>query len=421
MHRSSADGVLTTSLAEDVVSLVDTQRNVLQGFLTASKLWKTKTGNALFVDGLRYILQCLKATHIQRNPLFTSTLEGCCEAANDFLRLAEKMESLYAHIQQETSILSEGKDDSLEADWNAFGVQLNQDAVAAAERTQVFIMRAINRSSIPAKFFSRAWEEDWTHNEVTTSLIKAVESYLIDVRYFLCNEYLYHKALVTTCKAVVCFYVRCLVEKADSVSRRRRNPDRYGQTGEKKPFGNAKRALIRMMDDIVMMKDYFLGKTGGSMAIDRILNNEIYVLELIHECLDAEDEHSIENFLVVIHKRTGADALVTRHFVADLWLLVSNHEGRKQIDETLVMMERDLSMVSAGMRELTGKQKSELSFVRLDEMLRAMYEDRIVQGALPVCWTCLPKVESTDGNEIVSKKLRAITRSFAEIGLKKHH
>jgi len=55
------------------------------------------------------------------------------------------------------------------------------------------------------------------------------------------------------------------------------------------------------------------------------------------------------------------------------------------------------------------------SFVRLDEMLKAMYEDRLVHGALPACWMCLPKEEVDVGGDIVAKKIRKLTRNLAEL------
>jgi hypothetical protein len=274
-------------------------------------------------------------------------------------------------------------------------------------------MHAVNRTRLPSALFSVSWEDAWTHNEVALKLVDAVDNYLVNIERFLGNELLYNKTLVTACRALVCFYVRCLVEKADSVSRRRRNRDRLCHAGEKRPFQYPKRALIRMLGDIHVLKEYFLGKAKENTAVTRIVSNEIYILELIHECLDANDADFLENFIVVIHKRTGADTLVTRHFVADLFLLMNQE---RQLQQTVSLLQQDLHMVSQGMKERKSEKKVELSLVNLDEMLRAMYEDRIVQGTLPLCWTCLPKVEAEDGSsEVVSAQIRAITRGFVDL------
>jgi hypothetical protein len=43
-----------------------------------------------------------------------------------------------------------------------------------------------------------------------------------------------------------------------------------------------------------------------------------------------------------------------------------------------------------------------IPFGQLDEMLKALYEDRVAQGLLPLCWMCLPRgsnsFDSEDGN-----------------------
>lgn len=433
VHRSNSRGVLSSSLAEDVVSLVDTQCHVLQGFLTATRLWNTRTGTAIYVDAVTFVLQCLSSTQQRQKPLFMTTLEDCCEAANDFYRLSNKMEALLDQVVDEHSFLrsirglEDATDDAspearLVRVWSDFAAATNRDAVMAAERAQVFILRSLNlQTTVPADLFSRSWEDVWTHNEVASNLVTHVESYLVDIQRYLCNDDLYRKALIITCKAIVCLYIRCLVEKAEAVSRSK--IDGIGRK-RSKPFKSAERALIRMMDDIIIIKEFFAEKAKGNTALSRILANEIYVLEVIHECLDANDENSVETFIVVIHKRTGADTLVTRHFVGDLWtLIVKEKQQWGKIDETLLMMQQDLHMVSTHMKaqsSLTGdKKKSELSFVRLDDMLKAMYEDRIVQGTLPVCWHCLPK-EHTEGKKIVSRKIRAFTRSLTEMKWSKH-
>jgi hypothetical protein len=144
-------------------------------------------------------------------------------------------------------------------------------------------------------------------------------------------------------------------------------------------------------------------------------------LELIHECLinTEVDDDSLESFIVVLHKRTGADALVTRYFLEDLWLLVARREELRLIDETMVVLQPDLRMVTTRLKETAPKNASDVSFVKLDEMLRALYEDRIAQGALPLCWTCLPKVE-TEGNKLVANRIRKLTRSLADIRWKKY-
>jgi hypothetical protein len=424
VSRRSSSGYLTTSLAEDVVSLIDTQRSVLKDYLKTSELWTrqgneicvdglTQQGNTIYIDCLLYIFGCLLEEQHRNRPLFLVSLEECCAAANDFLRLSEKFETLLEQLLAEAPlfIVPDSREAAVRNKGSAYILQLSQDSVYAAERAQVFIMRAVNQTMVPSNLFTAAWEDDFTNNELISHLIRTVDGFLLKIEEFLATDTLYNKALIITCKAIVCFYVRCLVEKADSVSRRRRNRGRIGMLGERKPFRSPKRALIRMFHDIRLIKEYFVEKASAPMT--RIIKHEVYVLEVIHECLDADDANSLENFILIIHKRTGSDMLVTQHLVGDLWLLVAN-EAIPHIGPTLTHMQPDLQMVTQATKQRQEEQNLELSWVSIDEVLRSMYEDRIVQGALPICWACLPKIEQPIGNAAVGERVRAITRTIKE-------
>jgi hypothetical protein len=543
VSRTRANGALGTSLPEDVVFLFETQLSVLQEFLrnqpapssisssssagttiiarindddnTAnhepSSLWETARGQELYCDATLAILECLIHTQKCVRPVFLSTLEHCCEAANDFVRLSDKMEQLLASFE-----LAQAKDDDDDnnagADgsgpnrvatvWNEYVALLAQDAVGAAERTHVFVIRDFvawhqhgrhrrhpprgrfggdnknNNVTTPATLFSYQWEVECTNNEIITSLLEDVcdRDYWSRIRRYLDADVLRNKALVALCRAVVCYYVRCLVERADSAVRgrhqnhqmlRRRAKEVLGmgqrlrgrQGGHHGGMGgggggflHSGRALRRMKDDIAIIKQYFVSKAHGNTTLTRILSNEVYILELIHECLEAasdlgqeedrdggsnnnsndSDHLFLDSFIVVIHKRTGGDALVTRHFVGDLFLLVNHQERPLQ----LTVLQQDLHLVTMRMEEVKRtkdgaggdpknaakkkKNSAELSLVSVDQMLRAMYEDRIVQGMLPLCWTCLPKVEAGDGGmELVSAKIREITRGVADLRMKR--
>lgn len=414
--QSETNGTLTTSLAEDIFSLLQLQERVLAGFLVASKLLKTRKGCSMLVTGLLSILTSLQQTQQRHKILLLTTLEDSCAAANDFWRISEMMEGFSDHLMQTYPFLANAEDE-----WPAASVrrlaadlvrQFSLDAVHAAERVHVFGMRSMNQSKIPTDLFSPSWEHDWTHNEVMSAMVETLEDYLADCRVYLATEFLYHKAVVVCSRAAVCCYIRCLIEKADTVTRRRRHRERP----KGKPFGSRKRALIRMQDDIHMLREFFCDKAVGSGALKRIVMGEISVLELIHECLGVTDSASLETFIVVIHKRTGADSLVTRYFVGDLWLLVAKKSGQRQVDLALATLEPDLQMVSNGMKERSPKERSaEVSFVCLGDMLRAMYEDRIAQDVLPICWPFLPKIEQAEGTKIVTEKVRVLTRNIAEL------
>jgi hypothetical protein len=405
---------LTTSLVEDVFTLLHTECSVLADLLKAEGLRDTRSGAVVYADGLAHVLRSLQQTHINCRLLFLSTLADCCAAANDFRRMSDSMERFAASALTMFPCLPNESLEALQQRAGDLVTVFSQDAVFAAERTQLFMMREVNATSIGTDYFSSAWEDDWTNNEVTLQLSDIFDEYMRRIQKWLGNDYLYHKALVIAANAMICFYIRCLINKADSVTRRRRNRERFHLPGETLPFNNHQRALRRLADDIGIMKEVFVEKAGSNVTSRRIIHDDIYILELICECLGATDIDSVESFIVVIHKQTGADALVTRYFVGDLWMLMLHRHARSFIRQTLLALKEDLQMVSKEMEEREPRKDEELSFVRLDAMLKVMYEDRLAQGVLPACWTCLPKVE-TEADDIVVKQIRSITRKMAEL------
>jgi len=49
--------------------------------------------------------------------------------------------------------------------------------------------------------------------------------------------------------------------------------------------------------------------------------------------------------------------------------------------------------------------------------LQGIYEDRIAQGILPICWACLPKTEANNigSDQMVTQKIRSFTRQVIEL------
>lgn len=417
-----------------MLSLVETQRSVVWNFLERTELVATDAGEELFVDAMSFLLSQLHKAQIHHRLMFLTTLKDACAAANDFFRMSEQMELFLSDLIQKympivrSNTSRDGASSTsmlLQQLGDAVVSQFSQDAVFAAERTQIFIVRTLQQeTSISFDLFSKSWEDDWTHNEVVANLIKIFDKYLIQINQYLANNYLYHKTLIISARAMVCFYIRCLVQKADAVGRHKHQLNILGKPEQ--PFRSPKRVLIRMRDDIGMMSDYFEEKGKESLALVRMVRNEVGQLEVIHECLGATDSASLESFIVVIHKRTGADSLVTRHFVGDLMVLMARHflKEKGSMKQTFEQLQPDLQMVTTRMKEHQPKKSDpDISFVQLDEMLKALYEERIVQGLMPVCWTCLPKEFVQDSDDsIVARRIRRITRNVAELQwVKKPH
>lgn len=414
-QSTTRSGGLMTSLVEDVFTLLRTETSICVNLLNdKARLGGTRTGAVMFVDGIQHVLHTLQQTHYSCRLLFLHGTEQCCAAANDFLRASELMEELADDwcSRAMSNDLPQDLQTTIRQDAAKVIDMYHSDAVMAAERTQVFIMRDINTTSIGNDFFSKAWEDEWTRNDVSWNLVSILEDHLNHIQRFLSNEYLFHKAVLNAAKAATCFYVRCLVNKADSVTRRCQNRPKFLLKADRHPFVSHERALRRMTDDIDILKDFFASQAGSNTAVNRMINDYMYILELIGECISAKDTHSLESFIVVLHKRTGADALVTRYFVGDLWSLMVHKKARIFIQEMLKELQPDLQMVTTMMKERTKPSPTELlSFVNLDDMLKVMYEDRVAQGILP----CLPSVDSEeDQDEMVGRKIRSLTRKVVE-------
>lgn len=171
-------------------------------------------------------------------------------------------------------------------------------------------------------------------------------------------------------------------------------------------FMSASRAICRMTYDIEVLRDYFRCVVSKeSDALSRVVSDELSVLAIILECMwlavDQTGADSLEEFIVVVHKRTGADSEVTKQFLSDIWLLIAPADKHHVIDETVKMMQSELQMVSSRMQESDAasawKAKNNssnniASSLRLDEMLKTMYDDRNAQMQASICGNILRDV-----------------------------
>lgn len=400
--------------------MLDLQFHTLEEYFRHHGLLHTAAADAVLADVTRSVLAHISHNQRSMRPYFLyQGVDECCAAANDFWRMSEQLDDFVTTWAAKPSLFAADDESllartTLQSEGATLVASLLQDAVLAAEHIQAILMRKVNRTSIPADLFCLAWEDDWTHNEVMMELLQIFDVDLARAETFMSSEHLYHKTLTACCKSIVCFYIRCLVQKADSVSLRRRHRERAGRVGEKQPFQSPDRALRRMKDDIGLIQQFFREKSTETVALSRILGEEMRILELIHECLAAEDSDSLETFIVVLHKRTGADGLVTRHFVSDLWLLVQREEYGRKLRQTISTLEPDLKMVSAGIQERLASRPVDNSYIRVDQMLKALYEDRIAQGLLPVCFACLPKT-GEEGTQVVANRIRVLSRKLVEL------
>jgi hypothetical protein len=414
LHRNQFSGALSTSLPEDVFSLVAAQTSLLDEYIISSHTLHTEVGDSVLMDGLLSIIRNLwyKQTHFRNT--FLINLESCIAAANDFLRMIEKVDDLlysmakrYPHLEWEgskldvtTSVLRREVADLVSL--------FASDAVHAAQRTSTFIFQTIQQSEIKQDLFGKEWEDKLVHNQVAVSMVKTFEDYLSDIHNAMEQDFLYHKVVVALVRSTVCFYLQCFIQKADQVRRAKRKFNKAAV--EQFQFISTSRAICRMSYDIQTLQDYFYNVAKESPPLARVVADELSVLAVILECMwlaVGQTGDSLEEFIVVVHKRTGADSNVTKHFLSDVWLLMAPSDEQHVIANAVRLMTAELDMVSKRMQEKDAASPWKLSCgnsnsnsdskdpmvgLRLQDMLQSMYQDRILQEKASVCGNLINNV-----------------------------
>lgn len=407
---SIIDGTLSTSLAADVFTLVEAQLTILDEFLEAKDLFMTDTGDAVTADVLLSIFRviCCKQIHYGRNSLFLHDLESCVARANDYFTMGEKTINLmqditerrYSHlvwnVESSETKLSEWDlaANVVEQEASRLVDRLNLDAVHASQNAAIHVIRAIEQFDIPRELFSRHWEENLTNNEVAKYIVTVCGNYLSDIGDALASDYLYHKVVVTLVRCIVCFYTKSFILKAHRVrysARRRRKGMAF-----KEFFRSPKRVLMRMTHDIELFEKFFLDVSEGSPVLHKIVTNEFSILgQLLLECSNYATSQSgsenLEEYVIVVFKRTGADTDVTRHFLSDVFMLMRGVDKDCCVRETIRHLREDLDRMKKNIGESRNLSppvqatKADSAYFCLDEMLKTVYEERILQESATLC------------------------------------
>jgi len=410
VHRSVIDGFLFTTLAEDVFTLVYAQLELLDGFLTSTNLTITDTGEAVLVNVLLSIIRIVlcKQMHYGRSMLFLQDLDSCIARANDYWIMGEKTSDMmlnvskkyYNHLTWKAHDLKTGLDEwgfvtsLVKQEASNLIDQLNSDAVEASHHVAIFIIQVVHRSDIPHELFSRHWEEDLTNNEVARYIVRVFANYLPGIEDFLVTPCLYHKVLITLVRCTICFYLKCFVLKA---SRIRISTSWRNKTGEKF-FRNPRRALMRMTHDIQVFETFFQKFSAGNVALTKIIGNEFSSFcTLLFECssyaLGGNSLESLSDFIIVIHKRTGANLDITRHFLSDVFTLMGQKQFRYEVRDIFSKTEGELRKIDEcieGEKNMgfpVQERSTESVYFQLDEMLKSIYEERILQEKATFCGT----------------------------------
>ena len=409
IRRSFIDGSISTTLAEDVFTIVDAQIAVLNDFLEATNLALTDTGNAIVTDALLSIFRMIffKQLHYGRTSLFLNDMDSCIARANDFCIMGEKSKIFIEKLSGNDSHLAWkfGTSENNLPEWDIATnlVQeeasklidrMNLDSVQASYSVAINIIQAIQQLDIPRELFSRHWEEDLTNNEVATYIVRVYSSYLFDLRSLFVSDYLYQKVLITLARCTICFYLKSFIVKA---ARTKSSNAWYGNGKKRKDFfRRPRRALMRMTHDIDVFENYFLELSEGMLAIKKIISNEFSMFRsLLLECSSyavGENSHqNLDNFIIVIHKRTGADSNITRHFLTDVFSLMGNGRLDHCVANSIRNVRDDLDKIKENFQEEKIKNfptevtNEGSSFYQVDEMLKEFYAERIFQESIRFC------------------------------------
>lgn len=354
-HEETGDGKLTTSLSEDLFSLIGIQLRTIREHLSPS--------SEALVSAVCLIFSNMRMKQIHGRDHFLQDLESSCAAANDFTRMSELCEESLAELLHECKFDDEVRE-TLEASANEVLAIYSADAVYAAQSTHAFIFEPI-ADAISNELFGVEWEKNLTHNELALTLVRTIEDFMGDLDQFLDN-FLLVKVVDALVSATVVFYVRCLLVRSENHA--------SAKVGF---FQDTQMALDRMTGDIRVMTEFFEGLVPRMPSLKRVIEKEFEFFTALYELISIAaglSDSDASNFIIVVHKLLMGNIDLTKHFVGDIWHLV-NPQEEKGIWELIDSMEEQLEAIApkseAAIRKAMDRQQ--VPGLRLDRMMADLY------------------------------------------------
>eukprot|EP00816_Leptocylindrus_hargravesii_P002590 CAMPEP_0196808664 /NCGR_PEP_ID=MMETSP1362-20130617/8649_1 /TAXON_ID=163516 /ORGANISM="Leptocylindrus danicus, Strain CCMP1856" /LENGTH=1290 /DNA_ID=CAMNT_0042183083 /DNA_START=114 /DNA_END=3986 /DNA_ORIENTATION=+ len=308
-QHTSSDGLLISSLAEDVFSLIGLQIRTIRDSLTK--------GSDAFVLAVCVVFMQLRSRQLESRDIFLKDLESACAAANDFIRMGDKCEEVMAEIQRSYE-LDEKSSTMLDDCLSELLALYNQDAVFAAQSCHPFIFEPISEA-ISYRLFNEEWEQQLTSNQHAVTLVKTIEDFMKNDLESYLDSILYVKSIDALVPATVVFYVNCILAKSEN-----------HKNNKEGIFQDPARALNRMLGDIEVMKLYFNDLASDMPTLSKVIKKEFGILTAIHQCLCCAahvSDADISDAILGLHIHIG-DVNLTRRCVADLWHLVAPADER---------------------------------------------------------------------------------------------
>lgn len=299
------EGKLTTSLCEDVYSLAGVQLRTIRERLTKK--------SDVLVLAVNIIFNSLALQQRMHRDLFLTDLETCCAAANDFLRMSDSCEDILSELREATNFSEQSIDDLYEQS-NVLLQLYSTDAVFAAQRSYMYVFEPIEEE-VGEALFDDIWEKSLTHNELALTVVRTLEDYMTDLETWL-EDLMVRKVVDALVIATLNFYIRRLLLKAEKKSSRASS------------FDDPLLAYQRITGDLKIFRNYFEGLVRTFPALQRVIDQEFQVMDLVMTMLSAaagiSDTEPTE--LVWEFQKIIKDVQLTKCTVGNLFHLMNPKE-----------------------------------------------------------------------------------------------
>jgi len=350
-YRAS-NGRLTTSLCEDVFSLVTVQLRTVQTRLSPSS-------HALAVAAT-LVLNNVRRKQLEERQKFLSTLEASCAAANDFARMSERCEEVVRDLVRECNFGEDGRA-LLEASSSELLALFGTDAVYAAQHTHTFVFAPIREDAIAHQLFSKEWEDTLTNNDCVLVLVRTLDDFLADLDVFL-DTFLVKKVMDGLVMSSAVFYLECLLTAT--------------QQHKDGMFSSIKRAMDRITGDLDTMENYFHRQAQEHPTLSRTVEAHFAILHAVKDIMALAGDISQEDgrrAVLILHKAVD-DCHLTQRMVGDLWRAAGG--GADAPLELLNSLREDMLMMSP---EKSKEDKRRIQ-ERRTRMAMSLEERRVVVG-----------------------------------------